>query len=75
MLRMAPEQVCAIDMFGLARWQARKLAISLVQLAAMDDSSARQSALALLDCAGMQGSDSHGLRIVSVSGQLLPRAG
>jgi hypothetical protein len=41
-LRMAPEKVCATDMLVLVRWQGRKLAVPLAQLAASppDESTA-----------------------------------
>ena len=35
-LRMAPEQSCSADMLVLIRWQGRKLAVPLSQLAAID---------------------------------------
>lgn len=35
-LRMAPEQACSADMLVLIRWQGRKLAVPLSQLAAID---------------------------------------
>ena len=35
-LRMAPEQTCSADMLVLIRWQGRKLAVPLSQLAAID---------------------------------------
>ena len=35
-LRMAPEESCSADMLVLIRWQGRKLAVSLSQLAAID---------------------------------------
>ena len=41
-LRMAPEEVCSADMLVLIRWQGRKLAVPLSQLAAVkvDESTA-----------------------------------
>ena len=35
-LRMAPEETCSADMLVLIRWQRRKLAVPLSQLAAID---------------------------------------
>jgi Calcium binding len=35
-LRLAPEQSCSADMLVLIRWQGRKLAVPLSQLAAID---------------------------------------
>jgi len=35
-LRMAPEVSCSVDMLVLIRWQGRKLAVPLSQLAAID---------------------------------------
>jgi len=35
-LRMAPEESCSADMLVLIRWQRRKLAVPLSQLAAID---------------------------------------
>ena len=35
-LRMAPEEACSTDMLVLIRWQGRKLAVPLSQLAALD---------------------------------------
>ena len=35
-LRMAPEESCSADMLVLIRWQGRKLAVPLSQLAAID---------------------------------------
>jgi hypothetical protein len=35
-LRMAPEEACSTDMLVLIRWQGRKLAVPLSQLAAVD---------------------------------------
>jgi len=35
-LRMAPQQSCSADMLVLIRWQGRKLAVPLSQLAAID---------------------------------------
>ena len=35
-LRMAPEESCSTDMLVLIRWQRRKLAVPLSQLAAID---------------------------------------
>lgn len=35
-LRMAPEQSCSADMLVLIRWQGRKLAVPLSQLAAIE---------------------------------------
>jgi hypothetical protein len=35
-LRMAPEEACCADMLVLIRWQGRRLAVPLSQLAAVD---------------------------------------
>jgi hypothetical protein len=35
-LRMAPEESCSADMLVLIRWESRKLAVPLSQLAAID---------------------------------------
>ena len=35
-LRMAPQQACSADMLVLIRWQGRKLALPLSQLAAIE---------------------------------------
>jgi hypothetical protein len=35
-IRMAPEDNCAHDMFVLVRWQGRKIAVPLAQLVAID---------------------------------------
>ena len=44
-LRMAPEQSCSADMLVLIRWQGRKLAVPLSQLAAINVDQSTADAL------------------------------
>jgi Calcium binding len=44
-LRMAPEQACSANMLVLIRWQGRKLAVPLSQLAAIDVDQSTAKAL------------------------------
>jgi hypothetical protein len=44
-LRMAPEDACEHDMFVLIRWQGRKLAVPLSQLAAINPDEATAQAI------------------------------
>jgi len=45
-LRMAPEESCLADMLVLIRWQDRKLAVPLSQLAAIDVDQSTANAIA-----------------------------
>jgi len=45
-LRMAPEDACASDMFVLIRWQGRNMAVPLSQLAAIDLDKSTEEAIA-----------------------------
>jgi hypothetical protein len=45
-LRMAPEEACSTDMLVLIRWQGRKLAVPLSQLAAVDVDQSTAEAIA-----------------------------
>jgi hypothetical protein len=45
-LRMAPEDACASDMFALIRWQGRNMAVPLSQLAAIDPDESTEEAIA-----------------------------
>jgi hypothetical protein len=45
-LRMAPEESCLADMLVLIRWQGRKLAVPLSQLAAIDVDQSTVDAIA-----------------------------
>lgn len=44
-LRMAPDDVCNTDMLVLVRWQDRKLAVPLAQLAAIDPDDSTAEAI------------------------------
>jgi hypothetical protein len=44
-VRMAPEDKCEHDMFVLVRWQERKMAVPLSQLAALDADESTAEAL------------------------------
>ena len=44
-IRMAPEDNCAHDMFVLARWQGRKMAVPLSQLVAIDPDESTDEAI------------------------------
>ena len=44
-LRMAPNNVCATDMLVMVRWQGRKLAVPLAQLAAIDPDESTAEAI------------------------------
>ena len=44
-LRMAPEDACASDMFVLIRWQGRNMAVPLSQLAAIDPDESTEEAI------------------------------
>ena len=44
-LRMAPDEACATDMFVLVRWQDRKLAVPLAQLTAIDPDESTAEAI------------------------------
>lgn len=44
-LRMAPDDVCATDMLVTVRWQGRKLAVPLAQLAAIDPDESTAEAI------------------------------
>jgi hypothetical protein len=44
-LRMAPEDDCAHDMFVLVRWQGRKMAVPLSQLVAVDSDESTVEAI------------------------------
>jgi hypothetical protein len=45
-IRMAPEENCEHDMFVLVRWQGRKMAVPLSQLAAIDPDESTEEAIA-----------------------------
>jgi hypothetical protein len=44
-LRLAPEDSCTSDMLVLIRWQGRKIAVPLSQLAALDPDESTQEAI------------------------------
>ena len=44
-IRMAPEDNCEHDMFVLVRWQDRKMAVPLSQLAAVDPDESTEEAI------------------------------
>jgi hypothetical protein len=44
-IRMAPEDNCAHDMFVLVRWQGRKMAVPLAQLVAIDPDESTAEAI------------------------------
>jgi hypothetical protein len=44
-IRMAPEDNCEHDMFVLVRWQGRKMAVPLAQLAAIDPDDSTEDAI------------------------------
>jgi Calcium binding len=44
-VRMAPEDNCEHDMFVLVRWQGRKMAVPLSQLAAIDPDESTEEAI------------------------------
>jgi hypothetical protein len=44
-LRMAPDEACATDMFVLVRWRSRKLAVPLAQLNAIDPDESTAEAI------------------------------
>ena len=44
-VRMAPEDNCEHDMFVLVRWQRRKMAVPLTQLAAVDPDESTEEAI------------------------------
>lgn len=45
-IRMAPEENCEHGMFVLVRWQGRKMAVPLSQLAAIDPDESTEEAIA-----------------------------